>query len=168
MSGKEQGTTGIDEDFAARGFDNIGAWILGRNMFAPVRGPWPDQSWRGWWGENPPYHCPVFVLTNHARPSLQMEGGTVFHFINDGIEAALARAREAADGRDVRLGGGSATVRQYLNARLVDEMHIAISPILLGSGEALFAGMDLPLLGYEVTEYVPSQKSTHIVVSRRA
>lgn len=168
MSGKEQGTTGIDEDFAARGFDNIGAWILGRNMFGPVRGPWPDQSWRGWWGENPPYHCPVFVLTNHARPSLQVEGGTVFHFITDGIEAALARAREAADGRDVRLGGGSATVRQYLNARLVDEMHIAISPILLGSGEALFAGMDLPLLGYEVTEYVPSQKSTHIVVSRRA
>lgn len=168
MSGKEQGTTGIDEDFAARGFDNIGAWILGRNMFGPVRGPWPDQSWRGRWGENPPYHCPVFVLTNHARPSLQMEGGTVFHFITDGIEAALARAREAADGRDVRLGGGSATVRQYLNARLVDEMHIAISPILLGSGEALFAGMDLPLLGYEVTEYVPSQKSTHIVVSRRA
>ncbi|EHK78987.1 bifunctional deaminase-reductase domain-containing protein [Sinorhizobium meliloti CCNWSX0020] len=137
-------------------------------MFGPVRGPWPDQSWRGWWGENPPYHRPVFVLTNHARPSLQMEGGTVFHFITDGIEAALARAREAADGRDDRLGGGSATVRQYLNARLVDEMHIAISPILLGSGEALFAGMDLPLLGYEVTEYVPSQKSTHIVVSRRA
>ncbi|MDX0994820.1 dihydrofolate reductase [Sinorhizobium medicae] len=167
ISGKKEGTTGIDEDFAARGFDNIGAWILGRNMFGPVRGPWPDQSWRGWWGENPPYHGPVFVLTNHARPSLEMEGGTVFHFVTNGIEAALSSAREAADGRDVRLGGGSATIRQYLNARLVDEMHIAIAPILLGSGEALFADMDLPRLGYEVTEYVPSEKASHIVLSRR-
>lgn len=166
MAGNEDGTTGIDDDFAARGFDNIGACILGRNMFGPVRGPWPDEEWKGWWGENPPYHVPVFVLTHYARPSVEMEGGTSFHFVTDGIEAALARAKEAANGRDVRIGGGAATVRQYLNARLVDEMHVAIAPILLGGGEPLLAGIDLPGLGYEVTEHVPSEMATHVVLSK--
>jgi dihydrofolate reductase len=166
--GKKDGTTGTDDDFAARGLDNIGAWIMGRNMFGPVRGPWPDESWRGWWGENPPYHVPVFVLTHHARPSLEMEGGTVFHFVTDGIETALARAHDAAGGRDVRLGGGVATIRQYLNARLVDQLHLAVTPVLLGGGEALLAGIDLPRLGYEVTEHVPSKNVTHMVLSKRA
>ncbi len=168
MFGKGDGTTGIDDRFAARGFDNIGAWILGRNMFGPVRGPWPDQSWRGWWGENPPYHVPAFVLTHHARPPLEMEGGTVFHFVTDGIEAALARAKEAAGDRDVRIGGGVATIRQYLDARLIDQMHVVAAPVLLGGGEPLFAGMDLPALGYEVIEHVPSEKGTHVVLSKRA
>ncbi len=167
LFGKEDGETGTDDDFAARGFDNVGAWILGRNMFGPVRGPWPDESWKGWWGENPPYHAPVFVLTHHARPSLAMEGGTVFHFVTDGIEAALEAARAAAGGRDVRLGGGAATIRQYLVARLVDEMHVAVSPVLLGSGEPLLAGLDLPALGYEVTEHMASRKATHVVLARR-
>ena len=166
MSGKD-GTTGIDDDFTARGFDNIGAWILGRNMFGPVRGPWPDESWRGWWGENPPYHGPVFVLTHHARAPLTIQGGTVFHFVTDGIEAALARANEAAGGRDVRVGGGAATIRQYLAARLIDEMHVAISPRLLGGGEPLLAGLDLPALGYQVSEHVPAEKATHVVLTRR-
>jgi dihydrofolate reductase len=166
--GKDEGTTGIDDDFAARGFDNIGAWILGRNMFGPVRGPWPDDSWRGWWGENPPYHVPVFVLTNHARPSLEMDGGTVFHFVTDGIDAALARASRAAGDRDVRLGGGAATIRQYLDARLIDQMHLVVTPVLLGGGEPLLAGIDLPALGYEVTEHVPSEQATHVVLSKRA
>ncbi|HEX2725745.1 MAG TPA: dihydrofolate reductase family protein [Beijerinckiaceae bacterium] len=167
MLGKDAGTTGIDDEFAARGFDNVGAWILGRNMFGPVRGPWPDESWRGWWGENPPYHVPAFVLTNHARAPLEMEGGTVFHFVTDGIEAALARAKEAAGGRDVRVGGGVATIRQYLSARLIDHMHVVASPVVLGSGEALFAGIDLPALGYEVTAHVPSEKATHLVLAKR-
>lgn len=167
QSAEADGTTGIDDDFAAQSFDNIGAWILGRNMFGPVRGPWPDASWRGWWGENPPYHVPVFVLSHHARPPLEMEGGTVFHFVIDGIEAALARARQAAGPRDVRVGGGVATLRQYLKARLIDEMHIAVSPVLLGSGESLFAGIDLPALGYVVSRHVPSEKATHLVLSRR-
>jgi dihydrofolate reductase len=166
LFGKDDGTTGIDDDFAARGFDNIGAWILGRNMFGPVRGPWPDHAWRGWWGDNPPYHVPVFVLTHHARPSLEMEGGTIFHFVTDGIEAALARAREAAGNRDVRVGGGAATIRQYLNARLIDEMHVVVSPVLLGGGEPLFAGMNLPALGYEVTACLPSAKAMHVVLSK--
>ena len=147
--GKDGGTTGIDDDFAARGVENLGAWILGRNMFSPVRGPWPDESWKGWWGDNPPYHVPVFVLTHHARAPVTMEGGTTFHFVTDGIEAALKRAKEAAGGKDVRIGGGAATIRAYLQAGLIDEMHVAISPVLLGSGEALFAGIDLPKLGYE-------------------
>jgi dihydrofolate reductase len=168
LFGKDDGTVGIDDDFAVRSFDNLGAWILGRNMFGPVRGPWPDESWKGWWGENPPYHVPVFVLTHHARPSLKMEGGTTFHFVTDGIEAALARAQEAAGSKDVRVGGGASTIRQYLSARLIDEMHIAISPILLGGGEPLFAGMDLPALGYEVTEHVASEAATHIVISKKA
>jgi dihydrofolate reductase len=167
LYGKDEGTTGTDDDFAARGLADTGAWILGRNMFGPVRGPWPDESWRGWWGENPPYHVPVFVLTHHARPPLKMEGGTTFHFVTDGMEAALARAKAAAGARDVRIGGGAATIRQYLKARLVDEMHFAVSPVLLGGGERLFADLDLTGLGYEVTEHVPSDKATHIVLSRR-
>jgi dihydrofolate reductase len=161
------GTTGIDDEFAARGFENLGAWILGRNMFGPVRGPWPDDSWRGWWGETPPYHVPVFVLTHHARAPLEMKGGTVFHFVTDGIESALARAREAAGSRDVRLGGGVDTVRQYLKARLIDELHLAVSPVLLGGGESLFAGIDLPGLGYAVSRHASSEKATHVVISRR-
>jgi dihydrofolate reductase len=165
--GRPGGVTGPDDDFAARGFENIGAWILGRNMFGPVRGPWPDESWKGWWGNNPPYHVPVFVLTHHARAPLAMEGGTTFHFVTDGIEAALKRARDAANGHDVRVGGGAATIRQYLSAGLIDEMHVAISPVLLGSGEALFAGLDLVKLGYECTEHVPSAKATHVVIRKR-
>jgi dihydrofolate reductase len=167
MFGKEEGTTGTDDAFAARGIDNVGAWILGRNMFGPVRGPWPDESWKGWWGDNPPYHVPVFVLTHHARRPLEMEGGTVFHFVTDGIEAALARAKQAAQGRDVRIGGGAATIRQYLTARLIDEMHIVISPVLLGTGEPLFAGIDVPALGYDVSEHVRSEHATHVVLSKR-
>jgi dihydrofolate reductase len=167
MFGKDDGTTGIDDAFAARGLDNIGAWILGRNMFGPVRGPWPDDTWKGWWGDNPPYHVPVFVLTHHARRPLEMDGGTVFHFVTEGTEPALARAKEAAQGRDVRIGGGVATIKQYLRARLIDEMHVVISPVLLGSGEPLFAGIDVPGLGYEVSEHVPSENATHVVLSRR-
>lgn len=166
MQGEAGGETGVDDDFVQRGFADIGAWILGRNMFGPVRGPWPDESWTGWWGENPPYHAPVFVLTHHARAPVRMQGGTTFHFVTDGIHAALQHAREAADGRDVRLGGGIATVRQYLQAELVDEMHVALSPVLLGSGEHLFSGLDLLALGYACTEHVPSAKLTHFVLSR--
>jgi len=161
-----EGTTGVDDDFARRGDENVGAWILGRNMFGPVRGPWPDERWRGWWGENPPYHVPVFVLTHHARRPLEMEGGTMFHFVTGGIEEALRRAREAAGGADVRIGGGAATIRQYLRARLVDEMHIAISPVLLGAGESLLEGVDLRALGYVVTAHVPSAAAMHIVIGR--
>jgi dihydrofolate reductase len=167
MSGKDDGTTGTDDDFAARGFETVGAWIMGRNMFGPVRGPWPDESWRGWWGRNPPYHVPVFVLTHHARPPLEMEGGTVFHFVTDGIESALARAREAAAGREIRIGGGASTIRQYLVARLIDEMHIAVSPVLLGGGEPLLSGIDLLALGYAVAAYVPTEKAAHVVIARQ-
>ena len=165
---KDSGTTGVDDDFAQRGFRNVGAWILGRNMFGPVRGPWPDESWRGWWGDEPPYHVPVFVLTHHARPSITMKGGTVFHFVTDGIHTALQRAREAAAGQDVRIGGGAATIRQYLQERLIDEMHVAISPVLLGRGESLLAGIDLPRLGYEVQQHVATPAATHVVIGRRA
>lgn len=168
MHGGAGGATGIDDDFAARGFTNIGAWILGRNMFSPVRGPWPDDEWKGWWGASPPYHVPVFVLTHHPRESIPMEGGTTFHFVCDGIHAALARAREAAQGRDVRVGGGPATVRQYLAAGLVDELHLAQSPTLLGSGEPLLTGIDLLARGYECTERVASSHATHVVLTRRA
>lgn len=165
--GTEGGSAeGVDEAFAARGFRNIGAWILGRNMFGPIRGPWPDESWRGWWGENPVYHVPVFVLTNHARPPLVMEGGTTFHFVTDGIAAALARAREAAAGKDVRVGGGVNVIQQYLRHRLIDEMHLAISPVLLGSGERLLEGVNLPALGYACTEHVASPLATHVVITR--
>ena len=168
MHGRGDGATGIDDDFAARGFSNIGAFILGRNMFGPLRGPWPDDAWKGWWGDNPPYHTPVFVLTHYPRPSITMEGGTVFHFVTEGILSALARATEAANGRDIRLGGGVATIRQYLQAGLVDELHLAISPVLLGSGEQLLAGINVPKLGYQVTEHVPTANVTHIVLTRRA
>jgi dihydrofolate reductase len=163
---QEGGETGPDDDLTAQGFANIGAWILGRNMFGPVRGPWPDENWRGWWGANPPYHAPTFVLTHHPRPSLAMEGGTVFHFVTDGIETALERARSAAGDKDVRLLGGADTIRQYLQAKLVDEMHIAVSPILLGGGESLFAGIDLQSLGYRCSEYVPTKKAAHYVITR--
>jgi dihydrofolate reductase len=160
------GETGINDDFAARGITNLGAWILGRNMFGPVRGAWPDESWKGWWGDEPPYHTPVFVLTHHPRKSIAMAGGTTFHFVTEGIHAALARAREAADGRDIRLGGGVATVRQYLRERLIDDMHFAIAPVMLGSGEHLLAGLDLLALGYRVAEHVTDKKATHVVVTR--
>lgn len=166
MSGND-GETGTDDDFAARGFANAGAWIMGRNMFGPIRGPWPDESWKGWWGDNPPYHCPVFVLTHHPRAPITMEGGTVFHFVTGGIREALDRATDAAKGQDVRLGGGVAAVREYLQAGLVDEMHLAISPILLGSGEHLLAGLDLLKLGYACTEHVPTAKATHVVLAKR-
>lgn len=165
MGGKE-GTTGLDNDFAARGFDNIGAWIMGRNMFGPVRGPWPDENWKGWWGKNPPYHNSVFVLTHHPRKPIEMEGGTVFHFVTDGIRSALTQAQKAAKGKDVRLGGGVATIRQFLQAGLIDQLHIAISPVLLGSGEHLFHGLDLPALGYRCKDHVASEKATHVVLSR--
>ena len=167
MHGGEGGTTGADNDFAARGFVNVGAWIMGRNMFGPVRGPWPDETWKGWWGENPPYHNPVFVLTHHARPSITMEGGTVFHFVTEGINAALARATEAAKGQDVQIAGGVETIRQYLRAALIDEMQLAISPVLLGSGEHLFSGIDTLKLGYQCTEHVATPNATHIVLTKR-
>jgi dihydrofolate reductase len=168
MQGQAGGEEGVDDRVARQGFENLGAWILGRNMFGPVRGPWPDESWKGWWGEEPPYRVPVFVLTHHARPSLEMRGGTVFHFVTEGIEAALERAKAAAGDRDVRLGGGVATVRQFLGARLVDEMHLAVRPVLLGTGEALFQGLDLPALGYEVARHVPGERALHVFVRRRA
>lgn len=168
MSGDgKAGTTGVDNDFAARGMAGLGAWILGRNMFGPIRGDWPDDQWKGWWGDNPVYHVPVFVLTHHPRASLKMAGGTTFHFVTDGIHAALARAKEAAQGKDVRVGGGVATIRQYLSAGLIDEMHLAISPVLLGKGEHLLAGIDLPALGYERTAHVTSPLATHVVISKR-
>lgn len=160
------GETGIDDDFAVRGFRNVGAWIMGRNMFGPVRGAWPDESWRGWWGENPVYHTPVFVLTHHARAPLVMEGGTTFHFITDGIHAAWERAREAANGQAVRIGGGASTIRQYLRERLIDELHLAISPVLLGAGERLFENLNLVDLGYTCTQQVASPRATHLVLSR--
>jgi dihydrofolate reductase len=166
ICGKSGGDAGVDDDFVARGFENIGAWILGLNMFGPIRGPWPDEAWKGWWGNNPPYHCPVFVLTNHARPPLAMDGGTTFHFVTEGIDAALHRATEATGGKDIRVGGGASTIRQYLEARLIDEMHIAISPVLLGSGESLFANIDLPALGYQCTENVATPYATHIVLAK--
>ena len=166
--GKNGGTTGPDDDFAASGFDNVGAWILGRNMFAPSRGPWPDDEWKGWWGTSPPYHVPVFVLTHHSRPPLEMEGGTTFHFVTEGIHAALAQARAAAQGRDVRVGGGVSVIRQYLEAGLVDKMHLAFTPALLGSGEALLAGIDLRRLGFEPTRHVGTASALHVVLTKSA
>jgi dihydrofolate reductase len=160
------GREGADDDFAARGFENVGAWILGRNMFGPMRGPWSDDGWKGWWGSNPPYHVPVFVLTHHARAPITMEGGTTFHFVTDGMHAALKRATEAAQGKDVRLGGGVATIRQYLAAGLIDEIHLAISPVLLGRGEHLLAGIDTVALGYKCTEHVPTSQATHVVLTK--
>jgi len=166
MFGKEEGTTGIDDDYARRGMENLGAWILGRNMFSPIRGEWPDEAWKGWWGENPPYHVPVFVLTHYPRKPVAMAGGTTFHFVTEGIGEALRRAREAAGAKDVRVGGGVETVRQYVRARAVDEIHLAISPILLGSGEHLLSGLDLPALGYRVAEHASSGAATHVVLRR--
>ena len=165
---KDDGTTGPDDDFAARGSENIGAWILGRNMFGPVRGQWQEDGWKGWWGDEPPYHCPVFVLTHHPRAPIEMKGGTVFHFVTDGIEAAAQRAQRAADGKDVRLGGGVATLRQYLRAGLVDELHIATVPTLLGSGENLFTDLDLVKLGYKRTQQVATANATHLVLHKSA
>jgi dihydrofolate reductase len=167
MQGKDSGATGTDEEFAARSMANVGAWILGRNMFGPVRGPWPDETWRGWWGENPPYHVPTFVLTHHERPPLAMEGGTVFHFVTGGIGEALDRARDAAGDKDVRIGGGADTIRQYLAGRLVDELHLVVAPILLGAGEPLFAGLDLPALGYQVSEQVAGERAMHVLLTRK-
>ena len=164
--GKERGTTGVDNDFAARGFDNVGAWIMGRNMFTHSRGPWPDDGWKGWWGPNPVYHTPVFVLTHHPRAPIEMEGGTTFHFVTEGIHAALQAATKAAKGKDVRVGGGVSTLRQYLQAGLVDEMHLAMSPVVLGSGESLFQGLDLHALGYKCVEHVPTQAATHVVLRK--
>jgi len=168
LFGQDGGTTGPDDAFVARGFADIGAWILGRNMFSPMRGPWTDDSWKGWWGDNPPYHVPVFVLTHHARAPITMAGGTTFHFVTDGIEAALARAADAAGSKDIRVGGGVATIRQYLRAGLIDEMHFAIAPVLLGAGEHLLAGLDLPKLGYARPEHVPTEKATHVVIKKKA
>lgn len=166
MHGTDGGATGIDDDFAARGIHNVGAWILGRNMFGPIRGPWPDTNWKGWWGDSPPYHTPVFVLTNHSRESIAMDGGTTFHFVTDGIYSALERAADAANGMDVRLGGGVATIRQYLRAGLIDELHVAIAPILLGSGESLFSDIDMMSLGYRCVEHVATQRATHMILKK--
>jgi dihydrofolate reductase len=166
MHGQEGGETGVDDAMAARGFEDVGAWILGRNMFGPVRGPWPDDSWRGWWGEEPPYHVPAFVLTHHARAPLVMKGGTAFHFVTDGIESALAQAKAAANGRDVRVGGGAQTAREYLEAGLVDEMHLVVRPVLLGEGERPFDGIDLRALGYEVEKSVQGERALHVLIRR--
>ena len=165
--GQDGGTTGVDGEFAADSFENVGAWILGRNMFGPVRGDWGDTQWKGWWGDNPPYHVPVFVLTHHAREPLEMEGGTTFYFVTDGIQAALERAREGAQGRDVRIGGGVSTIRQYLQSQLIDVLHLAIAPILLGAGENLFNGLNLPELGYQVVRKTPSEAAMHVIIERR-
>lgn len=168
MHGAGDGETGVDEDVAAESFHNIGAWILGRNMFGPVRGPWPDESWRGWWGDEPPYHVPVFVLTHHARRPLAMKGGTEFRFVTDGIESALAQAKEAAAGKDVRVGGGVATIRQYLQARLIDDLHLAVSPVVMGQGEHLFAGLDLRALGYRCTRHIAGHRAAaHVFLQRQ-
>jgi len=161
------GSRGVDNQMAERAFENVGAWILGRNMFGPVRGPWPDESWKGWWGEEPPYHVPVFVLTHHARKPLVMQGGTTFHFVTEGAESALNRAREAAAGKDVRIGGGVSTIRQYLLAGQIDEMHLAMSPVLLGEGEPLFAGINLDQLGFRVDRTVAGENATHILIRKK-
>ena len=164
----EDGEAGVDNEIAEQSFAGIGAWILGRNMFGPVRGPWPDDSWKGWWGDEPPYHTPVFVLTHHPRAPLKMAGGTEFRFVTEGIHAALEQAKAAAGGRDVRLGGGVSTIRQYLRAALIDELHMAIRPVLLGSGEHLWNGIDMHALGYECTNYVAGERATHVFLGRRA
>src|SRR6266852_6247295 len=167
MFGSDGGTTGIDDDFAARGFSNIGAWIMGRNMFGPIRGPWPDESWKGWWGDEPPYHTPVFVLTHHPRAPLRMAGGTEFRFVTEDIHAALEQATAAAGGCDVRLGGGVSIIRQYLRAALIDELHLAIRPVLLGSGEHLLNDIDMRALGYECAKYVAGERATHVFLRKR-
>ncbi|MEQ1915196.1 MAG: dihydrofolate reductase family protein [Gallionella sp.] len=168
MHGKGSGgSTGIDDDYAARGIENLGAWILGRNMFDPKRGPWADSDWKGWWGDEPPYHTPVFILTHHPRAPITMAGGTTFHFVTEGIHVALARAKEAAQGKDVRLGGGVATIKQYLRERLIDELHLAIAPVFLGQGENLYSDIDMRALGYRCVEQVCTPLATHIVLQRQ-
>jgi dihydrofolate reductase len=164
--GQDRGTTGPDNDFAVRGLENVGCWILGRNMFGPVRGAWPNEEWKGWWGETPPYHCDVYVLSHHARKSFEL-GGTVFHFVTDGIQSALDKAKASAKGKDVRIGGGASTIRQYLQANLIDEMHVAVSPVLLGKGEPLFTGIDLVALGFQSTSFVATEKAAHHVLERK-
>jgi dihydrofolate reductase len=166
--GADDGETGVDNEMAERGFEGVGAWILGRNMFGPVRGPWPDESWQGWWGDEPPYHVPTFVLTHHARQPLRMKGDTTFHFVTDGIHSALEQAKAAAGDRDVRIGGGVATIRQHLQARLIDSLHLAVRPVLLGEGEALWQGLDMRALGYEVTERIEGERATHVLIRKRA
>jgi len=166
MHGQSGGSRGIDNDFAFQSFENIGAWILGRNMFGPVRGSWEGDSWKGWWGDNPPYHTPVFVLTHYARPPLKMEGGTAFHFVTDGPQAALRSAREVAKGKDIRIGGGISAIRQFLNANLIDEMHLTLSPVLLGEGEHLFSGINLPKLGFAPVRTVPGENATHVFIKK--
>ena len=166
MHGGNGGSTGIDDDYAARGFDNVGAWILGRNMFGPIRGPWPDHAWKGWWGDEPPYHTDVFVLTHHERPPLVMAGGTTFHFVTEGIHAAAEMARAAAAGKDVRVGGGVSTVRQFLQADLIDSMHLAYSPVFLGAGENLLAGLNVREHGFRCTEHIATDKATHVVLTK--
>jgi dihydrofolate reductase len=168
MHGQGEGETGIDNRIAEQGFSGIGAWIIGRNMFGPVRGPWPDESWKGWWGDEPPYHVPVFVLTHHARAPLKMAGGTEFRFVTEGIHAALEQAKAAAGNGDVRLGGGVATIRQYLQLRLIDELHLAIRPVLLGAGENLLNGIDLRALGYECAESIAGERATHVFLRKRS
>jgi dihydrofolate reductase len=167
MQGQPDGETGIDNEMAEMGFSNIGAWILGRNMFGPVRGPWPDESWKGWWGEEPPYHTPVFVLTHHPRPPLRMAGGTEFRFVTEGIHSALEQAKAAANGQDVRIGGGVSTIRQFLEARLIDELHLAVRPVLLGAGESLWHGMDMRKLGYECSRYVMGERAMHVHLGKQ-
>jgi dihydrofolate reductase len=166
MHGGSEGSDGIDNDFAAQSFENVGAWIIGRNMFGPIRGPWQDDSWKGWWGDNPPFHKPVFVLTHHPRPALTMEGGTTFYFVTDGPVVALERAREAAKDKEVRIGGGVSVLRQYLTSNLIDEMHLAISPVLLGEGEHLFNGLDLHKLGFVPYTTVPGDGVLHVIIRR--
>ena len=166
MVGKPDGETGLDDGFARRAMAGFGAFILGRNMFGPVRGDWPDDQWKGWWGDNPPYHAPTFVLTHFPRPSIEMQGGTTFHFVTDGIESALKQARDAAGLKDIKIGGGVETVRQYVQAGLVDEIHLAFAPVVLGQGEALFSGLDLHALGYRIVEHVPTERATHIVFAK--
>jgi dihydrofolate reductase len=168
IQGREGGETGVDNSIAEQGFENIGAWILGRNMFGPIRGKWPDESWKGWWGEEPPYHTPVYVLTHHARKPIKMKGGTDFFFITDGIESALKQAKAAAGSRDVRLGGGVATIRQYLRAGLIDELHLVISPVLMGSGEQFWNGIDMYALGYECTRHVAGERAMHVYLRKRS
>jgi dihydrofolate reductase len=166
MNGLGEGETGIDNQMAEQAVENVGAWIMGRNMFGPVRGPWPDDKWKGWWGDEPPYHVPVFVLTHHARPPLEMAGGTTFHFVTDGIESALKQAKAAANGKDVRIGGGVSTVRQYLRAKAIDELHLVSRAVLLGDGESLFEDLDWRELGYQVVKHVPGERATHVFVKR--
>jgi dihydrofolate reductase len=168
MHGQPDGETGVDDQMADNGFSNIGAWILGRNMFGPIRGAWPDESWKGWWGDEPPYHVPAFVLTHHARPSVGMKGGTTFHFVTDGIRTALDRARQAAGDRDVRIGGGVATIRQYLQAGLIDELHLAVRPVVLGAGEALLSGIDLRALGYACANVAHGERAMHLILRKAA